>query len=110
MAAMPRASRLRSRPAREDEEEDTEEDYMSAAVLTQAEQQDRATAAARKRRREAGQPAPPPPPRPQEAARAKLEEGLSTALSADNKGFAMLAKMGYTYAHTRHAVPRGGEH
>lgn len=78
-------------------EDDDEDDYMSDKILTAAAQAS-APQLLNPRRR-----VPPPPP-PQQISKEKSrqifeteqrEQGLSTAISSDNKGFQLLKKMGY---------------
>ncbi len=77
-------------------EDDDEDDYMSDKILAVAAQAS-APQLLNPRRRV---PPPPPPPIPTEKSRHLIEieqreQGLSTAITSDNKGFQLLKKMGY---------------
>ena len=79
-----------------EDEEDEEDDYMSDKILAVAAQVS-APQLLNPRRRV---PPPPPPVIPSEKPRHVIEieqreQGLSTAITSDNKGFQLLKKMGY---------------
>ncbi|CAF0888608.1 unnamed protein product [Adineta ricciae] len=78
------------------EDEDDEDDYMSDKILTAAAQAS-APQLLNPRRRV---PPPTSAPLPKEKSRKLIEteqreQGLSTAIASDNKGFQLLKKMGY---------------
>lgn len=79
------------------EDDDDEDDYMSDKILTAAAQ---AAAPQLLNPRRRVPPPPPPPTIPKDKARHAIEseqreQGLSTAITSDNKGFQLLKKMGY---------------
>ena len=86
----------RKRP-HEAEVDDDEDDYMSDKILTAAAQ---AAAPQLLNPRRRVPPPPPPPTISKDKARHAIEaeqreQGLSTAITSDNKGFQLLKKMGY---------------
>eukprot|EP00158_Paraphelidium_tribonemae_P007578 Partr_v1_DN28290_c1_g1_i2_m75341 putative coiled-coil domain containing 75 len=84
------SSRDKSRNLEKPTEEDEEEDYMSTAFLDRL--------ASRNPQRKPLNKRPPAPPQKLSAKsqeEAKRKQGLETALSTENKGFQLLAKMGY---------------
>ena len=79
------------------EDDDDEDDYMSDKILTAAAQ---AAAPQLLNPRQRAPPPPAPPTITKKKARdvveiEQREQGLSTAISSDNKGFQLLKKMGY---------------
>ena len=88
-------SQMSKRP--HEDEDDDEDDYMSDKILAAAAQVS-APQLLNPRRRVP--PPPPPPAIPAEKSRHAIEveqreQGLSTAITSDNKGFQLLKKMGY---------------
>lgn len=76
--------------------DDDEDDYLKEALEAARradEERAAAAAAAGIKRRRSGVPVPPPAP---VSAKARLISGLATAISSDNKGFALLQKAGWT--------------
>jgi hypothetical protein len=75
--------------------DDDDDDYMSDKILAVAAE----VAAPRllNPRRRVPPPPPPPPEKPRRLIEVEQrEQGLSTAIPSDNKGFQLLKKMGYT--------------